>query len=311
MRLTGFLASITSLQVSRKFSARIPRASEDAATTTVTTPSATGATAEEYDVYLSKPLGVKFARGNDGGAYVIASDAKMGNTTADITPGDKVVKVSASFGGDVWEALNFGQVIYAIKTRNGEVYLRLRKNYGDMSALEEEELTEAEKQFRSERAGGNYGSGTKEMQQRNYIGKKEAERKRRELFDEALATFRGGKTEEALIKFEDVLGMEPKNYLGDDFSRVTKVYRITQYNIACCYSTLGQVEPGLEALDSAMASGFEDFDKIRKDKNLEVLRKSPKFTAVINKYDEPIINEGAIKAIKSIFSFGRKDEDDL
>ena len=89
------------------------------------------------------------------------------------------------------------------------------------------------------------------------------------------------------------------------------MYRITQYNIACCYSTLGQVEPGLEALDSAMASGFEDFDKIRKDKNLEVLRKSPKFTAVINKYDEPIINEGAIKAIKSIFSFGRKDEDDL
>ena len=172
--LTTSRGSIPSVQVSRNLSARIPRASEDA-TTAVTTPSATGKANEEYDVYLSKPLGVKFARGNDGGAYVIASDPKMGNTTADITPGDKVVKVSASFGGDVWEALNFGQVIYAIKTRNGEVYLRLRKNYGDMSALEEEELTEAEKQFRSERAGGNYGTGTKEMQQRNYIGKKEAE----------------------------------------------------------------------------------------------------------------------------------------
>lgn len=266
---------------------------------------------EEYEVYLQKPLGVKFARGNDGGAYVLGSNAAMGNTSSEITPGDKVVKVSASFGSDVWDALNFGQVIYAIKTRNGEVYLRLKRNYGDMSALEEEELTEAEMQFKNERAGGNYGAGTKEMQERNYISRKEAERKRRELFDEALSKFRSGKTEEALIDFENVLSMEPKNYLGDDFSRVTRVYRITQYNIACCYSTLGQVDNGLEAIDAAMACGFEDFDKVRSDPNLENLRKSEKFSSVINKYDEPIINEGAIKAIKSIFSFGKKDDDEL
>ena len=56
------------------------------------------------------------------------------------------------------------QVIYAIKTRNGEVFLRLRKNNGDMSCFEEEELTEAELQFKAERGGGNYGAGTKEMQ---------------------------------------------------------------------------------------------------------------------------------------------------
>lgn len=29
--------------------------------------------------------------------------------------------------------------------------------------------------------------------------------------------------------------------LNDDFSRVTQIYRVTQYNIACCYATLGQV----------------------------------------------------------------------
>lgn len=285
------------------------RASSSEAKTDVQTKAKGGD--EEYEVYLQKPLGVKFARGNDGGAYVLASNAAMGNTSSEITPGDKVIKVSASFGSDVWDALNFGQVIYAIKTRNGEVYLRLKRNYGDMSALEEEELTEAEMQFRNERAGGNYGAGTKEMQERNYIGRKEAERKRRELFDEALSKFRGGKTEEALIDFENVLSMEPKNYLGDDFSRVTKVYRITQYNIACCYSTLGQVDNGLEAIDAAMACGFEDFDKVRRDPNLENLRKSEKFTSIINKYDEPIINEGAIKALKSLFSFGKKDEEDL
>lgn len=50
--------------------------------------------------------------------------------------GDKVVNISASFGSDVWEAKNYGQVVYAIKTRNGEVYLRLQRNYGDLANLQ-------------------------------------------------------------------------------------------------------------------------------------------------------------------------------
>ena len=265
---------------------------------------------EFYDVYLDKPIGIKFGRGRDGGAYIIASDPKLGNTDSAIQVGDKVTKISASFGGDVWEALNFGQVIYAIKTRNGQVYLKLKKNYGDMTALEEEVLSDGEKMFKSERAGGNYGSGTKEMQQRNYLARKEDERKRRELFDDALTKFKSNQTESALIDFENVLGLEPKNYLGDDFSRVTQIYRVTQYNIACCYSVLNQVDAGLEALNSALSSGFEDYSKVRKDPNLENLRKDKeKFASVINQYDEPLINEGAVKAFKSLFSFGRKDDE--
>lgn len=35
--------------------------------------------------------------------------------------------------------------------------------------------------------------------------------------------------------------MEPKNFMGEDFSRVTQVYRVAQYNIACCYSAINQV----------------------------------------------------------------------
>ena len=52
-----------------------------------------------------------------------------------------------------------------------------------------------------------------------------------------------------------MLALEPKNYLGDDFSRVTQIYRVTQYNIACCYSMLGQEESGLEALNAGLAAG--------------------------------------------------------
>ena len=35
--------------------------------------------------------------------------------------------------------------------------------------------------------------------------------------------------------------MEPKNYVGDNFSRITDIYRVTQYNIACCYAAQGSV----------------------------------------------------------------------
>ena len=49
--------------------------------------------------------------------------------------GDKITQVSASFGTDIWEAQNFGQVMYAIKTRNGDVYLKMKRNYGDTAGL--------------------------------------------------------------------------------------------------------------------------------------------------------------------------------
>ncbi len=56
--------------------------------------------------------------------------------------------------------------------------------------LQEEQLTEAQKQWQTERRGGNYGMGTKEMQARNYMNRKETEQKRRELFDTALSKFK-------------------------------------------------------------------------------------------------------------------------
>lgn len=48
---------------------------------------------------------------------------------------------------------------------------------------------------------------------------------------------------QALIEFENVLALEPKNFVGDDFARVTQTYRVTQYNVACCYSAMDQARP--------------------------------------------------------------------
>lgn len=49
------------------------------------------------------------------------------------------------------------------------------------------------------------------------------------------------------------------------------------------------------------------FVQIRSDKNLAYLREDERFTPMMNKFDEPILNENAVKAIKNLFSFGKKD----
>lgn len=51
-----------------------------------------------------------------------------------------------------------------------------------------------------------------------------------------------------------------------------------------------QVEPGLDALETALKSGFEQFNKVRQDPNLDNLRKSDRFDKIINQYDEKVID---------------------
>lgn len=69
----------------------------------------------------------------------------------------------------------------------------------------QDDSDESEKQWKKERAGGNYGAGTKEIQERNYVARKEAERKRRELFDDALAKFKSGAV---AVRMGGVMGMQ-------------------------------------------------------------------------------------------------------
>jgi tetratricopeptide (TPR) repeat protein len=272
-----------------------------AAAETIPTGETDVAEGDTYEVNIEKPMGIRFARGNDGAAYVLKSDPRAGNTDDRVEPGDKLLAVSASFGPDVWEAKNFGQVMYAVRTRNGGLYFKLLKRDGDLSIFEEQELSDAQKRFQMEKAGGNYGTGTKEMQERNYVRRKEQEKEREQLFEGALKKFNAKDIEGALIDFENVLAMEPKNYVGDNFSRITDIYRVTQYNIACCYAAQGSVDAGLEALSDALRSGFDQYKVVREDKNLDKLRSDPRFTKLIDEYDEPVFNTGALKALRSIF----------
>lgn len=64
---------------------------------------------------------------------------------------------------------------------------------------------------------------------------------------------------QALVVFENVVGLEPKNYIGDNMQKVTDVYRIAQYNVACCYSMIAQTDAAMDALKAALISGFDDY----------------------------------------------------
>jgi len=254
---------------------------------------------DTYEVNIPKPLGVSFRRGNDGRAYVADVNPARGNIDPNFEVGDRIEAVSASFGSEVWKAENYGQVAYAIRTRSGDLYFKMLRRNGDVSCFEA--LVSEDQMFRNERAGGNYGAGTKELQRRNYSDSMEAKRKRVEMFEDGLEMFNNKEFEKALITWEDVLGMEPKNYVGDDFSRTTDVYRTTYYNIACCYCKMGNKDAAFEALESALRGGFDNYSKVRNDPQLAMLREDDRFYAIIDKFDEPWINMNAINALKGLF----------
>ena len=45
---------------------------------------------------------------------------------------------------------------------------------------------------------------------------------------------------------------------------------------------------------------------VRQDPDLQPLRESEEFPALINKYDEPLFDENVIKAFKNMFGFMKK-----
>jgi len=259
------------------------------------------ADADTYELNLAKPIELKFNRGNDGGAYVVFVPTEKKYDGIEI--GDRIEAVSASFGNEIWGAESYGQVMYAIKNRSGDIYLKMKKMNGDLSALEVNEKSSA---FKNERAGGNYGAGTKEQQMNNYSKKRELENQRLDMFDEAIELYNGKDYDSALIIFEEVAALEPKNYMGDDFSKTTEIYKVAQYNIACCFSRIGKEDESILALKRCMSAGWTDYRKIRTDPSLAFVQKSQKFQELMDKFDEPIINANAVKAFKSLFNIGGK-----
>ena len=58
-------------------------------------------------------------------------------------------------------------------------------------------------------------------------------------------------------------------------------FAIAYYNMACAYSSLGEIEAGMDALEKAVALGYEDLGWIQKDGDLGNLKKSPRFQKLV------------------------------
>ncbi|KAK1271564.1 hypothetical protein QJS04_geneDACA013025 [Acorus gramineus] len=249
---------------------------------------------EEYEVELDKPYGLKFVKGRDGRTYIDA--IAPGGTAAKsnmFTVGDKVIATSAVFGTEIWPAAEYGRTMYTIRQRIGPLLMKMQKRYGKLEDIGE--LTEKEI-IRAERNSGVISNRVREIQMQNYMRKMEQKKGRENDLREGLKLYRDGKYEEALEKFESVLGSKPESNEAS----------VASYNVACCYSKLNQVQAGLSALEDAMQAGYEDYKRIRTDPDLATLRTSEEFEPLLKKYDESFINENALNAIKSLFGFNKK-----
>ncbi len=57
-----------------------------------------------------------------------------------------------------------------------------------------------------------------------------------------------------------------------------------RYNFASLYSLRGDIDLALDEIDAALAKGFSDYDALRRDPDLENLRRSPEFRKVLEKH---------------------------
>ncbi|KAF9599447.1 hypothetical protein IFM89_037338 [Coptis chinensis] len=249
---------------------------------------------EEYEVELDQPYGLKFTKGRDGATYI---DAIAAGGSADksglFTVGDKVLATSAVFGTEIWPAAEYGRTMYTIRQRIGPLFMKMQKRYGKMENTGE--LSEKEI-IRAERNSGVISSTLREIQMQNYLRKKEQKQQRETDLREGLKLYKTGNYEEALEKFESVLGSKPEREEAS----------IASYNVACCYSKLNQIQAGLSALEDALKAGFEDYKRVRTDPDLANLRSAEQFDVLLKRFDESFINENAINAIKSLFGFNKK-----
>ncbi|MQM11779.1 hypothetical protein Taro_044690 [Colocasia esculenta] len=250
---------------------------------------------EEYEVELEKPYGLRFFKGRDGGTYIDAiAPGGAADKTRLFTVGDRVIATSAVFGTEIWPAAEYGRTMYTIRQRIGPLLMKMEKRYGKLD--DGGELTEKEI-IRAERNSGFISNRVREIQLQNYQRKVEQKGRREQELREGLRLYKNAKYEEALEKFESVLGSKPE---PDEAS-------VASYNVACCYSKLNQVQAGLSALEDALKAGYEDFKRIRSDPDLANLRTSEEFDPLVKRFDESFINENALNAIKSLFGIFNKN----
>ena len=60
---------------------------------------------------------------------------------------------------------------------------------------------------------------------------------------------------------------------------------LAHYNLACSLSLLKKIDPALRALRKAVELGYRDFRYLREDRDLDAIRKDPRFRQLLREFE--------------------------
>ncbi|MEW5305940.1 MAG: hypothetical protein WDW36_008450 [Sanguina aurantia] len=99
---------------------------------------------------------------------------------------------------------------------------------------------------------------------------------------------RAGRFQEGLSVFEKALtlpGTGQKRFRDKPRLISDGEKQAALINIACCHSQLGDARSGLVAMSGALELGYEDFDQLRADPDLAVLRQDERFEGLLQRFE--------------------------
>jgi thiol-disulfide isomerase/thioredoxin len=105
-----------------------------------------------------------------------------------------------------------------------------------------------------------------------------------DLGDKAMQQLEAKDWDGALKTYDALEKAVAKSKLTADQKRA--VMQNAHYNIACAWSLKGEKEKALAAFEKSLDEGFDDWDHIVADTDLDNIRKEPKFIALIKQYKE-------------------------
>jgi tetratricopeptide (TPR) repeat protein len=90
-------------------------------------------------------------------------------------------------------------------------------------------------------------------------------------YDLGTLYYKKGEFDKAIFQYQKSLSIQPDN-------------PSTYYNIACMYSIQNRVEKSIDFLKSAIEKGYDNWDHIRNDRDLENVRSSPYYKELVGSY---------------------------
>ena len=83
--------------------------------------------------------------------------------------------------------------------------------------------------------------------------------------------YKKGEFDKAIFQYQKSLSIQPDN-------------PSTYYNLACMYSIQNRVEKSIDFLKKAVEKGYDNWDNIKNDRDLENVRSSPYYKELIGSY---------------------------